>query len=103
MALAMAALRLSVSARGVPSAPSTANRSMPFGVSAERRKQLLGNLGIELLDIGHFAIAKLRELATAHRSEREVVFFFVFVHRTLSSSLRGLAKARSSNSKFSRR
>ena len=85
MALAMAAVRLSVSASGVPSAPSTANRSMPFGAVGERREQLLGSVVIELLDIGNLSVAKLRELAPRHGRARQAIFFFIFELVHLSS------------------
>src|SRR5688572_17683890 len=50
---------------------------------ADGRKQSLSRLDVELLDVGDFAIAKLLQLAAAHRWP---VNLFVLVHQLLSAS-----------------
>src|ERR1700687_1568738 len=54
-----------------------------FWRGLQRREQPLGDFGIELLDVSHLAVAKLRELAPAHGRARQAIFFFELVHRRL--------------------
>ena len=85
MALAMAAVRLSVKRERRPVGAEHGKQVDALRRVGERREQPLGSVVIELLDIGNFSVAKLRELAPRHGRARLAIFFFIFELIHLSS------------------
>ena len=85
MALAIAAVRLSVSASGRSVRAEHGKQIDTLRRLGERREQPLGSVVVELLDIGNFSVAKLRELAPRHGRARQAIFFFIFELIHLSS------------------
>src|SRR5215471_7344082 len=59
----------------------------------QRREQPLGGVGVELLDIGHFAVAELRKFAAGHERARLGVLFFEIFHRLSTPSWSGHGEA----------
>src|SRR5262245_34324932 len=61
----------------------------------QRRKQPLGGVGIKLLDVSHFAVSKLRELASGHQVARLGIFSFEIFHRLSTPSMEWSGEATS--------